>query len=241
MLKLRDVHAYYGPIHALKGVSLDVDEGQVVTILGANGAGKTTTINVISGVVKAESGRIHFQDAPIQKLKPERIVRKGIIQIPEGRQLFPDLTVKENLRMGAYSRRDRANVSTDLEEVLTHFPRLRERINQLAGTLSGGEQQMLAIARGLMSKPKLLLLDEPSLGLAPVLISQVYEILGALREEGITMVIAEQNANMALKLADYAYVLTLGQITLEGAADELIRNDAVRASYLGGEIKETQI
>ena len=233
MLELQNVHTYYGPIHALKGVSLSLDASQVVAVLGANGAGKTTLINTISGVIHPREGEIRLEDRNIERARPEGLVRQGIVQVPEGRQLFTELTVAENLRMGAYARRDREGLKDDRAYVLDLFPRLRERLDQLAGTLSGGEQQMLAIARALMAKPRLLLLDEPSLGLAPVLVRQVYEILERLHADGIPLLLAEQNANMALALADYAYVLTLGEVTLEGPAADLSQDDNVRKLYLG--------
>ena len=215
MLELENVHTYYGPIHALKGVSISLDEGQVVSVLGANGAGKTTLIDTISGVIHPREGEIRLEKRNIE------------------RQLFTELTVAENLRMGAYARRDRDRLKDDRAYVLDLFPRLRERLDQLVGTLSGGEQQMLAIARALMAKPRILLLDEPSLGLAPVLVRQVYEILKRLHADGIPLLLAEQNANMALALADYAYVLTLGEVTLEGPAQTLSKDDNVRKLYLG--------
>ena len=233
MLELQDVHTYYGPIHALKGVSLSLDASQVVAVLGANGAGKTTLINTISGVIHPREGKIRLEDRNIERARPEGLVRQGLVQVPEGRQLFTELTVAENLRMGAYARRDREGLKDDRAYVLDLFPRLGERLDQLAGTLSGGEQQMLAIARALMAKPRLLLLDEPSLGLAPVLVRQVYEILERLHADGIPLLLAEQNANMALALADYAYVLTLGEVSLEGPAAQLSQDDHVRKLYLG--------
>ncbi len=234
MLELRDVHAHYGPIHALKGVSLSVQPDQVVALLGANGAGKSTLINTVSGIVRPSGGELRFRGASIARARPEHLVRRGIVQVPEGRQLFPELSVAENLRMGAFARRDSQGVRRDRERVLEHFPRLRERLDQPAGTLSGGEQQMLALARALMSGPKLLLLDEPSLGLAPVLVRQLYDILRRLNADGIPLLLAEQNANMALQLADHAYVLTLGEVTLEGPAAQLAQDDTVRQLYLGG-------
>ena len=235
MLELRDIHAFYGPIEALKGASPKLSEGQIVAVLGANGAGKTTLMNTISGLVRAKRGQIRFAGQAIERWRPERVVRAGISQVPAGRQIFPELTVAENLRMGAYVRRDREGIRADHRRVLDYFPRLRERLKQPAGTLSGGGQQMLAIARALMARPKLLLLDEPSLGLAPVLVRQLFEILGRLHQEGAAMLLAEQNAHMALQLADYAYVLTLGAITLAGSARQLQANDQVRRLYLGME------
>lgn len=236
MLELEGVHTFYGPIHALKGISLKVAEGSIVAVLGANGAGKTTLINTISGLIHPQRGRIEFQGQRIERLAPERIVRLGITQVPEGRQLFPDLTVAENLRMGAFTRRDKAGVKRDLAWVLGHFPALEERLSQLAGTLSGGEQQMLAIARALMARPKLLLLDEPSLGLSPKLVRELFRIIKNLNEEGTSMLLAEQNAHMALSIAHYGYVLETGAIALEGEAEELKRDERVRRLYLG--IKE---
>jgi len=233
MLELENVHTHYGPIHALKGVSLSLDESQVVAVLGANGAGKTTLINTVSGLIHPSDGEVRLEGRNIERARPEGLVRRGLVQVPEGRQLFTELTVAENLRMGAYARRDRETLKDDRAYVLDLFPRLGERLDQLAGTLSGGEQQMLAIARALMAKPRILLLDEPSLGLAPVLVRQVYEILERLHADGIPLLLAEQNANMALALADYAYVLTLGEITLEGSAQDLSRDDNVRKLYLG--------
>jgi len=241
MLEVQGVHAYYGPIHALKGVSLKVASGQVVALLGANGAGKSTLINTVCGLVRARQGLVSFDGKPIQRARPEALVRSGLVQVPEGRQLFPELTVAENLRMGAYARRGRASVSADRERILTYFPRLQERLKQPAGTLSGGEQQMLALGRALMAKPRLLLLDEPSLGLAPVLVRQVYDMLAQLKAQGIPLLLAEQNAHMALWLADYAYVLTLGAVTLEGPAKDLARNDMVRRLYLGGAASESSL
>jgi len=234
MLELSDVHAHYGPVHALKGVSLRVEPGAVVALLGANGAGKSTLINTVSGIVRPGGGELRFEGAPIHRARPEHLVKRGIVQVPEGRQLFPELSVAENLRMGAFTRRDARGVRRDRKRVLGHFPRLGERLDQPAGTLSGGEQQMLALARALMSGPKLLLLDEPSLGLAPVLVRQLYDILCQLNAEGIPLLLAEQNANMALQLADYAYVLTLGEVSLEGPAAQLAQDDTVRQLYLGG-------
>jgi branched-chain amino acid transport system ATP-binding protein len=233
LLGLEDVSTFYGPIQALKSVELRVAEGAIVTVLGVNGAGKTTLMNTISGLIHPRAGRIIFQGRGIEHLSAERIVRLGIVQVPEGRQLFPDLTVLENLRMGAFARRDRQSIKADLERVFSHFPVLRERGKQLAGTLSGGEQQMLAIGRALMGKPKLLLLDEPSLGLSPVLVRDLFGIIKGLNREGTTILLAEQNAHMALNTADYGYVLETGQIALEGPAAELRQNERVRQLYLG--------
>jgi len=233
LLELKGVRTCYGPIEALKGISLRVAEGTIVTVLGANGAGKTTLMNTISGLLHPRAGRITFQGRRIGHLAAEKIVRLGIIQVPEGRQLFPDLSVLENLRMGAFARRDRGGIKADLERVFSHFPVLRERRGQLAGTLSGGEQQQLAIGRALMSRPRLLLLDEPSLGLSPVLVRELFAIIQELNHEGTTILLAEQNAYMALSTADYGYVLETGQIALEGPAAELRQNERVRQLYLG--------
>lgn len=233
MLKLEEVNTFYGPIHALKGISLEVAEGVIVAILGANGAGKTTLINTISGLIHPRTGKITFEGKRIERSPTEQIVRLGIIQVPEGRQLFPDLTVAENLRMGAFTRNDRAGVKRDLDWVFVHFPVLRERLSQLAGTLSGGEQQQLAIARALMANPKLLLLDEPSLGLSPMLVRGLFQIIKGLNEEGTTMLLAEQNAHMALAIAHHGYVLETGEIALEGKTDELRRDEKVKQLYLG--------
>ncbi len=229
MLRLESVAVSYGPVAALRGISLQVSPGQIVAVLGANGAGKTTLLRTISGLLRAR-GRIIFEDHDLQRLSPEKIVRLGIVQVPEGRQLFPDLTVRENLWMGSYSRGDGRE---DWERVLHYFPVLRERLAQAAGTLSGGEQQMLAIGRALLARPKLLLLDEPSLGLAPVVVQQLFKFLRELNRAGMTLLLAEQNAHMALSIADYAYVLETGQVALEGLAGELRSNPRVQKLYLG--------
>ncbi|MGQ9477525.1 MAG: ABC transporter ATP-binding protein [Candidatus Bipolaricaulia bacterium] len=233
MLRLEGVSTYYGPIQALKEVTLEVEEGAIVTVLGVNGAGKTTLMNTISGLVHPRSGQITFQGRRIDRLPAERIVRLGISQVPEGRQLFPDLTVWENLRMGAFVQRDHQGLKQSLERVLTHFPVLRERRSQLAGTLSGGEQQMLAIARGLMARPRLLLLDEPSLGLSPVLVRELFRIIKELNREGTTILLAEQNAHMALATATWGYILETGRLALSGPSGELRANEQVRQLYLG--------
>lgn len=232
MLELAGVWTYYGPIAALKGVSLKVPQGTIVAVLGPNGAGKTTLINTISGLLHPRSGKITFQGQHIERLPPERIVRMGIVQVPEGRQLFPHLSVMENLRMGAFVRRD-SEVKADLERVFVHFPLLRERKRQLAGTLSGGEQQQLAIARALMARPKLLLLDEPSLGLSPVLVRELFKVIQELNREGTTILLGEQNAYMALNTSNYGYILETGQIVLAGAAATLQKDKRVRQLYLG--------
>jgi branched-chain amino acid transport system ATP-binding protein len=233
MLSITEVTAAYGPMTALHQVSLEVRPGELVTLLGANGAGKTTLLRTISGLLRPLAGRMEFDGRRIDTLAPERLVGLGIVQVPEGRQIFPELTVAENLRLGAYHRRDRAGIRRDLEWVLTIFPVLRQRYGQMGGTLSGGEQQMLAIARGLMAAPKLLLLDEPSLGLAPLLVRRIFEVIGQIHAAGVTVLMAEQNAAMALSLADRGYVLQNGAIRLTGSTAELRMNPEVRRLYLG--------
>ncbi len=233
MLKFEGVNTFYGPIHALKDVSFDVDKGALVAVLGANGAGKTTLMNTTCGLIRARSGQILLEGRRIDRLAPDRIVRLGITQVPEGRQLFPDLSVLENLRMGAYVRRDGATVRRDQADVFERFPALKGRARQIAGTLSGGEQQMLAIGRALMAHPRVLLLDEPSLGLSPLLVRQLFDRLAALGREGITMVVAEQNAYLSLEVASHGIVLETGKVALSGSSDELRRTDRVRQLYLG--------
>ena len=235
MLELKDLTVAYGGITALQGMNLKVEEGTIVTLIGANGAGKTTTLRAISGLVRAKSGRITFEGQDITNQPPHRIVARGIAHSPEGRMVFANLTVRENLRMGAYLRRDTANFAKDLDFIFTIFPRLKERIRQTAGTLSGGEQQMLAIGRALMSKPKLLLLDEPSLGIAPLLTRTIFEQIVAInRDLKMTILLIEQNANLALKVSHYGYVLETGSILLEDSATALRENPKVREAYLGG-------
>jgi len=233
MLEVENLHVYYGGIHALQGISLSVPEGKVVTLLGANGAGKTTTLRSIMGLVRPREGAIRLNGGSLLGKRPYEIVRMGVSMAPEGRRIFPDLTVLENLLLGAYARTDTAGISRDLEFVFSLFPRLKERQNQRGGTLSGGEQQMLAVARALMAGPKLLLLDEPSLGLAPVLITEVYRAFQRLRDEGRTILLVEQNARAALSLADYGYVLETGRIVAHGPTAELRESDLVRKAYLG--------
>jgi len=233
LLSLTNVETYYGSIRALKGVSLDVPEGQTVTLLGANGAGKTTTLKTISGITPAARGSIAFMGQRIDRMAPEKIVRLGISHVPEGRQVFKDLTVAENLRMGAYTRKGRRDIEASLQRVYAYYPILQERRHQLAGTLSGGEQQMLAIGRALMARPRLLLLDEPSLGLAPKLVEEIFQIIKTINHEGITVLLVEQNANKALQVAHYGYVLETGRMTLMDEAKKLLQNDHVRRSYLG--------
>ena len=238
MLEIKDLHVSYGGIQALRGVSLNVPDGKIVTLIGANGAGKSTLMRTISGLVKAQSGSIYrpFILSNGQELlgKPiDQIVASGIAMSPEGRRVFADLTVLENLKIGAYLRKDKAETEKDLEWVYSLFPRLKERSWQSAGTLSGGEQQMLAVGRALMSKPKLLMLDEPSLGLAPIVVREIFDIIRTVNQQGITVLLNEQNANMALKVADYAYVLETGTLTLSGTGAELLTNEQVKAAYLG--------
>jgi len=233
VLRLNKVNTYYGSLHILKDVSLEVGDGDLVTVIGANGAGKTTLLRTISGFVVPATGEIDYDGEKLNGLEPEKIVRRGICQIPEGRQLFSIMTVKENLEMGAYLCNDKIKIDRDLERMYELFPRLKERAKQQAGTLSGGEQQMLVIARGLMSNPKLLLIDEPSWGLAPVLVEEVAGIITEIHSRGIAILLIEQNANLALRLADWGYVMELGIIVLEGVGDELLQNDGVRKAYLG--------
>ena len=233
MLKLESIESYYGKIQALKGITLEVPEGEIVAILGANGAGKSTTLRTISGLIQPQKGQIYFQEKPIHRAEPHQIVRMGICQVPEGRDIFMGLTVQENLKMGAFTRNDSQAIQNDLERIFQSFPILKERAKQQAGTLSGGEQQMLAIARGLMSNPKLMLLDEPSLGLAPLLVEEIFLIIREINKEGVTILLVEQNANIALQTAQYGYVMETGTIALHDTAENLIQNDYVRKVYLG--------
>ncbi len=234
MLVVDDLQVYYGGIHALKGISIRVSKGELVTLIGANGAGKTTTLNTISGVLTPKTGSVHFQGEVITGVPSHKIVRQGLALCPEGRRIFPNLTVDENLDLGAYVRSDTRAIQQDKEKMRGMFPILGERFRQLAGTLSGGEQQMLAIARALMSRPKLLMLDEPSLGLAPKLVEQIFVVLKNLRQEQVTILLVEQNARQALAVADRAYVLETGNIVKEGPAEKLADDEAVRKAYLGG-------
>ena len=233
LLRVQEIETFYGNIQALKGVSFEVPEGSIVTLLGANGAGKSTTLKSISGLTPPTLGSVTFMDQPIARLPCEQVVRLGIAHVPEGRELFPELTVLENLKMGAFTRRDKREIRQSLERVYAHFSILAERRSQLAGTLSGGEQQMLAIGRALMAKPRLILLDEPSLGLAPKLVEEIFRIIHDIRAGGATVLLVEQNANKALSIADYGYVLETGKIALEGQSQQLLRNDHVRRLYLG--------
>ncbi len=234
MLKIDNIHVYYGAIHALKGVSLEVHKGEIVTLIGANGAGKSTTLRTVSGLLAPKSGGISFLGENIAGMPAHEIVKHGISQVPEGRRIFAEMSVQENLEMGAFTRKDKAGVAQDFDIVYNRFPRLKERRKQQAGTLSGGEQQMLAMGRALMSRPKLLLLDEPSMGLAPLLIKEIFSIIEDINREGTTVLLVEQNANMALSIAHRAYVMETGRITLQGAAKELAASEDVRKAYLGG-------
>ncbi len=231
LLKVEDLKVNYGGIEAVKGISLSVEEGQIVTLIGANGAGKSTTLRTISGLVKAKGGSITFAGEDITGLDPTSIVKKGITMAPEGRRIFPDMTVKENLRMGAYLRKD--DLSADYAMVYDLFPRLKEREWQLGGTLSGGEQQMLAVARALMAKPRLMMMDEPSLGLAPLVVKGIFDIIHRINEQGVTILLVEQNANMALQAAHTAYVLETGRITMTGTGAELLADERIKEAYLG--------
>lgn len=234
LLTMDDVNVYYGAIWALKGINLTVGEGEIVSLIGANGAGKSTTLNAISGIVKTSPGRITFKGEDLNKIPPHEIVKRGVAQVPEGRRVFANLSVLENLEMGAYARKDKAEIKRNLEAVLERFPRLRERIKQVGGTLSGGEQQMLAIGRALMTRPRLLLLDEPSMGLAPLLVREIFSIIREINQDGTTILLVEQNARMALRISRRAYVLETGKIVLEGPAQELANLDEVKKAYLGG-------
>ena len=233
ILKVDDINVYYGSIHAIKGISFQVNEGEIVTLIGANGAGKSTTLNTVSGLLKPRSGLITFEGKGIVGIGASRIVSLGMALCPEGRRVFQQMTVRENLEMGGYSRPN-TEIPASLEDVFMRFPRLKEREKQIAGTLSGGEQQMLAMGRALMSKPKLLMLDEPSMGLAPILVEQIFDIIKELHNTGTTILLVEQNAQMALSIADRAYVLGTGKITISGPAAEVLADDRVREAYLGG-------
>jgi branched-chain amino acid transport system ATP-binding protein len=234
MLRVKDLNIRYGGIHAVKGISFDVPQGEIITMVGANGAGKSSTLRAICGLVKPDRGSvITFMDRDLTSLDTAEIVRQGITMVPEGRRVFPDLTVRENLILGAYFRKDDKEVEKDIEWVYELFPRLRERKEQLAGTLSGGEQQMLAVGRALMSRPKLLMMDEPSLGLAPLLVKEIFEIIKDIHRQGVTILLIEQNARMALQIAHYGYVLETGSIVLEGTGEELAASELVKKAYLG--------
>ena len=231
MLEIKDLHVNYGAVHALNGVSMTVNDGEIVSLIGANGAGKTTTLRTITGLEKAASGSITFDGHDLRKTEPSKIITLKLAHVPEGRHIFPQMTVEENLEIGAFT--DPADMAKTMADVYERFPRLKERKRQLAGTLSGGEQQMLAVGRALMSKPKLLMLDEPSLGLAPIVVREIFDIIRTVNQQGITVLLNEQNANMALKVADYAYVLETGTLTLSGTGAELLTNEQVKAAYLG--------
>ena len=233
MLTVDDIHVFYGNIAAVKGISLTVYPGEIVTLIGGNGAGKSTTMRTISGLLKPKRGEIHFEGERVSGLKGHEVAQRGIAQSPEGRRIFPRMTVTENLELGAFLRNDKAGIAADMDRVFELFPRLKERLVQKSGTLSGGEQQMLAMGRAMMASPKLLLLDEPSMGLAPVLVESVFETIRKVNEQGTTVLLVEQNALVALNIADHAYVLETGLITLEGPAKELAHNDEVRKAYLG--------
>lgn len=237
LLEVKDLHVNYGGIQALRGISFSVEEGQIVTLIGANGAGKSTALRTICGIVKAKSGSIAFEGESILGLDTQKVVQRGIAMVPEGRRVFPNLTVLENLKIGAYLRKDDAGVKSDLERVHTLFPRLKERSWQLAGTLSGGEQQMLAVGRALMTRPKLMMMDEPSLGLAPMVVRDIFAIIRQLSEQGITILLIEQNANAALHAAHYGYVLQTGAITLQDTGERLLENRSVQEAYLGHQKK----
>ena len=233
LLTINNINVYYGAIHAIKDISFYVDEGEIVTLIGANGAGKSTTLQTISGLLRSKTGSITFEDKNISNMAPHKLVAHGLAQVPEGRRIFLQMTVQENLEMGAFTRGG-ANIAKDLENVFEHFPRLKERQKQIAGTLSGGEQQMLAMGRALMSNPKLLMLDEPSMGLAPILVEQIFEIIQNLHKNGTTILLVEQNAQAALSIADRAYVLETGKIVMSGTGAELLKSPEIKKAYLGG-------
>lgn len=234
MLKINNLNVYYGAIHAIKGISLEVKQGDIVTLIGANGAGKSTILKTISGLLRPKTGEIIYKGLKLNTMEAQDIVKSGICQVPEGRRVFANMSVLENLELGAYLQKDKTQIKENMERVFEKFPRLRERIGQLAGTLSGGEQQMLAIGRAMMSKPRLMLLDEPSMGLAPLLVKEIFAIIKEINEAGTTILLVEQNANMALSIANYAYVLETGKIVLEGSSKELAESEEVKKAYLGG-------
>jgi branched-chain amino acid transport system ATP-binding protein len=234
MLKVDDINVYYGNIQALKGVSLEVKEGEIVTLLGANGAGKSTLLKTLSGLLKPKSGTIHYLDGSISGKAPQSIVKTGISHVPEGRRVFANMSVEENLELGAYLRKNTKEIRKDMEHVYELFPRLQERRKQISGTLSGGEQQMLAMGRAIMAKPKLLLLDEPSMGLAPLMVKNIFQIIEKINREGTTILLVEQNANMALSIADRAYVIETGKVVVSGSASELQSSEQIKMAYLGG-------
>ncbi|MGE5257045.1 MAG: ABC transporter ATP-binding protein [Hyphomicrobiales bacterium] len=234
MLKIQDLHVYYGGIHALKGISIEVPKGKVVTLIGCNGAGKSSTLRSIAGLIKNKKGQISYNGQDLSRMGPVEVVKSGIVMSPEGRRIFPHLTTLENLRLGAYSRSDEVQILKDIEWIFDLFPKLRDRKDQKGGTLSGGEQQMLALGRALMSAAEVVMMDEPSLGLAPMLVKEVFDIIAAINRQGKTVLLVEQNAFAALKIADYAYVLEVGAIVLQGTGEQLIADERVRSAYLGG-------
>lgn len=234
MLKINNINVYYGAIHAIKGVSIDVKEGDIVTLIGANGAGKSTILKTISGLLRPKTGEILFNDLKLNTMEAQEIVKNGICQVPEGRRIFANMSIRENLELGAFLQKDKNKIKENMEHVFDKFPRLKERLGQMAGTLSGGEQQMLAIGRAMMSKPKLMLLDEPSMGLAPLLVKEIFTIIKEINEAGTTILLVEQNAHMALSIANYAYVLETGKIALQGNAKELAESAEIKKAYLGG-------
>ncbi len=233
LLEIKGLSVYYGVIQALKGIDFSVDRGEIVALIGANGAGKTTTLHTISGMIEPKAGEINFEGKDISKVPGHLRVNMGIAQVPEGRRVFADMTVEENLKMGAYTRRDKAELNDTMSMIFDRFPRLKERRNQISGTLSGGEQQMLAMGRALMSKPSILLLDEPSMGLSPIMVNEVFDIIRSVHEDGTTVLLVEQNAKKALNIADRAYVLETGSITTSGNASDLLEDDSIRKAYLG--------
>ncbi len=234
MLKVENLNVHYGKIHAIKGIDFEVNDGEIVTLIGANGAGKSTTLKTLSGLLRPTEGTIVFDDQDVTKVRPSSIPGLGIAQVPEGRQVFAEMSVLENLTMGAYIRNDKDGIESDLNQIFDYFPRLKERIRQSAGTLSGGEQQMLAMGRAMMTRPKLMLLDEPSMGLAPILVDEIFSMIRTINDNGTTVLLVEQNANKALQIADRAYVLETGTVKLSGKASDLLANDEVRSAYLGG-------
>lgn len=233
MLEINDLHVNYGMIAALKGISFEVNEGEVISLIGANGAGKTTTLHTLTGLISAKSGSIKFNGVELTKTPAHKIVEMGIAHVPEGRRIFQNLTVLDNLKLGAFTRKDKENIPKDIQDIYERFPRLAERKNQIAGTLSGGEQQMLAVGRALMGKPKMILMDEPSMGLSPLLVKEIFEIIKEVNKQGITILLVEQNAKMALAISDRAYVLETGTITIEGDAQQLLNDPRVKKAYLG--------
>ena len=233
LLEIKDLCVYYGVIQALKGISFEVNEGEVIALIGANGAGKTTTLHTLTGILPAKSGSIQFNGVELTKTPAHKIVRMGIAHVPEGRRIFQNLTVLDNLKLGAFTRKDKDGIAADLSKIYERFPRLEERKTQIAGTLSGGEQQMLAMGRALMSKPKIIVMDEPSMGLSPIFVSEIFDIIESIRKDGMTVLLVEQNAKKALAIADRAYVLETGKITLSGKASDLLNDEKVRKAYLG--------